>query len=184
MMLSRRHVLAGSGATLAGPLVLGTSLDQAQPARLTVLFDAFGKPSSLKRGWGYAALIEYGGRRVLFDTGSRGADFAHNVSSLKVNLKRLDFAVISHRHNDHTGGLNHVLQQNPSVPIYTPVEGAGFNSLSPPGLIAMMRRKVENVPQARLAPALDGLRCKRIEELLALEIDRSDECLHDRAGRT
>lgn len=147
MMLSRRHVLAGSGATLAGPLVLGTSLAQAQPARLTVLFDAFGKPSSLKRGWGYSALIEYGGRRVLFDTGSRGADFAHNVSSLKVNLKRLDFAVISHRHNDHTGGLNHVLQQNPSVPIYTPVEGAGFNSLSPPGLIAMMRRKVENVPQ-------------------------------------
>lgn len=146
-MLTRRHVLAGSAATLAAPLLLQSTYAQAQPARLTVLFDAFGKPSSLKRGWGYSALIEYGGRRVLFDTGSRGADFAHNASALRANLKRLDFAVISHRHNDHTGGLNFVLQQNPSVPIYTPVEGAGFNSLTGPGLIGMMKRKVANVPE-------------------------------------
>jgi len=140
-------MIAGSTAAIAAPLVYSTTFAQAQSGKLTVLFDAFGKPSGLKRGWGYAALIEYGGRRVLFDTGSRGSDFVHNVNSLGVDLKGLDFVVISHRHNDHTGGLHHVLQQNPEVPIYTPVEGAGFNSLSPAGLIAMMRRKVPTVPE-------------------------------------
>src|SRR5262245_3208595 len=42
-------------------------------------------------------------------------------------LKRLDFVVLSHRHNDHTAGLNHVLHENPGVTIYTPLEVAGFN---------------------------------------------------------
>ena len=31
------------------------------PARVTIIYDAFGKPSDLERGWGYSALIEYGG---------------------------------------------------------------------------------------------------------------------------
>ena len=56
------------------------------PARVTVIYDAFGKPSPLKRGWGYAALIEYGGRRILFDTGGQGEDFARNVKTLGLDL--------------------------------------------------------------------------------------------------
>ena len=46
------------------------------------------------------------------------------------DLKRLDFVILTHRHNDHTAGLNHVLRQNSAVTIYTPIEGAGFNSLT------------------------------------------------------
>lgn len=34
--------------------------------------------------------------------------------------------VISHRHGDHTSGLPYLLQVNPRVKIYTPVEGAYF----------------------------------------------------------
>src|SRR5258708_38956750 len=45
------------------------ALAQDAPARVTVLYDAFGKPSALKRGWGYSALVEYGGKRGLLDTG-------------------------------------------------------------------------------------------------------------------
>src|SRR6185312_16678038 len=38
-------------------------------AQITVLYDAFGKASTMKKDWGYAALVEYGGKRILFDTG-------------------------------------------------------------------------------------------------------------------
>jgi 7,8-dihydropterin-6-yl-methyl-4-(beta-D-ribofuranosyl)aminobenzene 5'-phosphate synthase len=58
------------------------------------LYDAFGSASSLKKAWGYAALIEYGGRRILFDTGNNADVFAHNVKELDVDLRNLD-AVIS-----------------------------------------------------------------------------------------
>src|SRR3954453_6566164 len=105
-MVTRRHLLAG--AAVLAPFAIGGACAQ-QPARVTILFDAFGKPSDLKRGWGYSSLIEYGGRRILFDTGASSAGFEHNVKSLGVGLKKLDFVVISHRHNDHTAGLHYAL---------------------------------------------------------------------------
>ena len=40
------------------------------------------------------------------------------VRRLGVDLRRLDFAVISHRHADHTGGLAHLLRVNPAVTIF------------------------------------------------------------------
>jgi 7,8-dihydropterin-6-yl-methyl-4-(beta-D-ribofuranosyl)aminobenzene 5'-phosphate synthase len=53
---------------------------QNTPARVTILYDAIGKSADLKHGWGYSALIEYGGKRILFDTGGRLNDFAANVT--------------------------------------------------------------------------------------------------------
>ena len=115
-------------------------------ARVTTIFDAFGRPSRLRRGWGYAALVEYGGRRVLFDTGNDNADFAFNVEQLGVDLTRLDFVVLSHRHGDHTSGLHHVLSVNPHVTIYTPRELGGFSTPLPPGLRKLIDREVEGLP--------------------------------------
>jgi 7,8-dihydropterin-6-yl-methyl-4-(beta-D-ribofuranosyl)aminobenzene 5'-phosphate synthase len=120
--------------------------DPDSPARVTTLYDAFGLPSPLRLGWGYAALVEYGDRRVLFDTGSDNADFAFNVAHLGVDLTRLDFVVLSHRHGDHTSGLHHVLSVNPGVTIYTPVELAGFDTPVPPALHRLIHRKVEGLP--------------------------------------
>ena len=145
-MITRRHLLAGSAAMLAGPVILGTTFAQGAAARVTILVDAFGEDSTLKRGWGYSALFEYGGRRILFDTGSRGADFAHNVNALGVDLKKLDFVVVSHRHNDHTGGLGHVLRENPGVTVYTPFETAGLNSPLGPAFDKMTKREIPSVP--------------------------------------
>jgi 7,8-dihydropterin-6-yl-methyl-4-(beta-D-ribofuranosyl)aminobenzene 5'-phosphate synthase len=146
-MITRRHLLAGSAAVLALPHTEEVASAQEPAAKVTILFDAFGKPSDLKRGWGYSAFIEYGGRRILFDTGAKSADFAHNAQALGVDLKRLDLVVLTHRHNDHTGGLNHVLRENPGVTVYTPVEGAGFNSQIPPGLMGLIQRYVATVPE-------------------------------------
>jgi 7,8-dihydropterin-6-yl-methyl-4-(beta-D-ribofuranosyl)aminobenzene 5'-phosphate synthase len=110
---------------------------QASPApaphRVTILYDAFGGHQGLTRDWGFAALIEYGGKRILFDTGNNAQIFARNVRALGVDLRRLDFVVISHRHGDHTSGLDHVLQVNPQVKIYAPKENFGVFGAALPG---------------------------------------------------
>lgn len=117
-----------------------------QPARVTILYDAFGPQSTLKKDWGFSAFVEYGGRRVLFDTGNNGAIFSHNVKELNVDLAKLDAVVISHRHGDHTSGLNYLLSVNPGVKIYTPAEGAFFKS---PLSKAFLERAKELPPNLR-----------------------------------
>lgn len=100
------------------------SIDPAK-AQITVLYDAFGQTSAMKQDWGYAALVEYGGKRILFDTGNNPDILAENVKAKDIDLSKLDFVVMSHRHGDHMGGLAYVLKVNPKVTIYAPKEGFG-----------------------------------------------------------
>jgi 7,8-dihydropterin-6-yl-methyl-4-(beta-D-ribofuranosyl)aminobenzene 5'-phosphate synthase len=95
--------------------------------KVTILYDAFGESAVLTKDWGFSALVEHNGKRILFDTGNNAGIFEHNVKALGVNLARLDFVVISHRHADHTTGLKYVLSVNPKVTVYVPADGAnGF----------------------------------------------------------
>ena len=94
-------------------------------AQITVLYDAFGNTSTMQKDWGYAALVEYGGKRILFDTGNNPEILAQNVKAKSVDLTKLDFVVMSHRHGDHMGGLTYLLKVNPTVKIYAPKEGLG-----------------------------------------------------------
>jgi 7,8-dihydropterin-6-yl-methyl-4-(beta-D-ribofuranosyl)aminobenzene 5'-phosphate synthase len=79
--------------------------------------------------------VEYGGKRILFDTGNNAKIFEHNVKQLGIDLKRLDAVVNSHRHGDHTSGLTHLLDVNSEVKIYAPQEGAFFKSRLPAGFL-------------------------------------------------
>jgi len=90
-----------------------------------VLYDAFGKASAMQKDWGYAAFIEYGGKRILFDTGNNGDVLAQNAKARDIDLSKLDFVVMSHRHGDHMGGLAYLLSVNPKVKIYAPKDGFG-----------------------------------------------------------
>src|SRR5947207_3469784 len=84
-------------------LSAGVVTKAAPPAnRITILFDAFGRNPALKPDWGFSALIEYNGKRILFDTGNDAAIFERNVKALRADLKKLDFVVISQRHGDYT----------------------------------------------------------------------------------
>ena len=109
-------------ATLSAAAIANPAPSQAQ---ITVLYDAFGKPSAMHKDWGYAALVEYGGKRILFDTGNNPEILAHNAEAKGIDLSKLDFVVLSHRHGDHMGGLAYVLKVNPRVTIYAPKEGFG-----------------------------------------------------------
>src|SRR5712671_4285447 len=98
--------------------------------RVTILYDAFSDNKAVTKDWGYSALVEHNGKRILFDTGNDAAIFEHNVKALGVDLAKLDFVVISHRHADHTTGLRYVLKVNPNVTVYVPADdGNGFGGL-------------------------------------------------------
>src|SRR5215475_12584066 len=122
-----QHVLFRTAAlmVLTASIVASPASAQSSTGQITVLYDAFGKTSTMKKDWGFSALIEYGGKRILFDTGNNAEIFAHNVEAKGIDLRQLDFAVVSHRHGDHTSGLNHLLKVNPAVKIYAPQENFG-----------------------------------------------------------
>ncbi|MGA8526954.1 MAG: MBL fold metallo-hydrolase, partial [Candidatus Sulfotelmatobacter sp.] len=112
--------------------------------KVTILYDAFGESKELTKDWGYSALVEHNGKRILFDAGNDAAIFEHNVKALGVDLKKLDFVVISHWHADHTTGLRHVLKVNPNVTVYAPADGAnGFGGAPIP---AAFLRADESLP--------------------------------------
>lgn len=121
-------------------------------AQVTVLFDAIGKPSKLKQGWGFSALVEYKGKRILFDTGGSEEIFSYNVRQLGVDLTNLDAVIVTHRHGDHTSGLSYVLSKNPTVKVYTPndiaVFGVGEQGANGVDDIIrnMIKRKVDSTP--------------------------------------
>jgi 7,8-dihydropterin-6-yl-methyl-4-(beta-D-ribofuranosyl)aminobenzene 5'-phosphate synthase len=55
--------------------------------------------------WGFSALVEADGHRVLFDTGARPETVLRNARELGVDLAGVTDVVLSHHHGDHTGGL-------------------------------------------------------------------------------
>ncbi|WP_233842598.1 MBL fold metallo-hydrolase [Dyella sp. 2HG41-7] len=104
---------------------LKSSAPSSSAARITILYDAFGKEASFQKDWGYSALIEISGKRILFDTGDDSDILAHNAKAAGVDLSKLDFVVMSHRHGDHIGGMSYLLSVNPKVKIYAPEEFGG-----------------------------------------------------------
>lgn len=150
---SRSSALAWCGLAITLAVASGCAagtLDQRSGStddkRVTILVDAFGIRPDLHQDWGFAALVEYGGKRILFDTGNDSAGFVENAHRLGVDLKRLDAVVISHRHGDHTAGLRHVLRLNPQVKVFVPDDEAfggptplSFFQRPEPSLPATMR---------------------------------------------
>lgn len=55
--------------------------------------------------WGFAALVEVDGRRLLIDTGARAETVLKNAAELGLDLSDVAEVVITHNHADHTGGL-------------------------------------------------------------------------------
>jgi 7,8-dihydropterin-6-yl-methyl-4-(beta-D-ribofuranosyl)aminobenzene 5'-phosphate synthase len=55
--------------------------------------------------WGFAAIVEADGRRILFDTGARPDTVLKNLREMKLDLSGIADVILSHNHGDHTGGL-------------------------------------------------------------------------------
>ena len=71
----------------------------------------------LKTEHGLSLYIEACGKKILFDFGETDL-FYQNAKKLGVDLTEVDFAVLSHGHSDHGGGLSTFLNINSHAPVY------------------------------------------------------------------
>ena len=95
-------VLAGAATPSGEPPAL-QSVERVSTLDITILStmladEGFGE-------WGFAALVEVDGRRLLFDTGANEDTVARNLKALRVDLAGVEQVVLSHNHGDHTTGL-------------------------------------------------------------------------------
>lgn len=110
--------------------VCGQTKTDAAGVAMTNLYDAFGKENkTLEQHFGFSTVINYKGKWILFDSGTDARKFENNVKALKIDLRKIDIAVISHGHYDHIGGFDYLLKVNPKVKIYAPND---FFSLGAP----------------------------------------------------
>ena len=69
--------------------------------------------------WGFAALVEVDGSTLLFDTGAHPDTVLRNAEAMGIDLSRVTDVVLSHNHDDHTGGLvalrRAVMSKNPKA---------------------------------------------------------------------
>ena len=113
-------------------------------------------------GSGYTAehgasfLIESAGRHVLFDTGQSGSALLHNLAALGMEPDKIEALIISHAHNDHTGGLPTLLEQVSGLPLY-----------AHPDLFRERFRKTDTGPK-QVGPALDR---ETLAKLVNLQLD-------------
>ncbi|RKX30264.1 MAG: MBL fold metallo-hydrolase [Verrucomicrobia bacterium] len=127
LLLPATVVFTGCGdpTTLSAPQ--SASASASGPVKVTVLStmladDGIGE-------WGYAALVEVGEQRILFDTGNRPQTVLQNARELNLDLSNVTEVILSHHHSDHIGGLmtlrSELSMQNPDA-ISTVHVGSGI----------------------------------------------------------
>ncbi len=88
--------------------------------KVTIIYDNTSTKPDLQADWGFSALVEIKGRKILFDTGADGDILLSNMEKLKINPQDIEDIFISHLHWDHTGGLSSFLQLNNKVKLWVP----------------------------------------------------------------
>ena len=96
--------------------------------------------------WGFAAVVDVDGQRILFDTGGRPETVLQNARELQVDLSNVTDVILSHHHGDHTGGLltlrRDAMKRNPAALARAHV-GKGIELERPDGWIARIKKEYE-----------------------------------------
>src|SRR5271154_1128421 len=94
---------------LAGPAVFAAEPPAAHHVhalKVTVLVTNLAGDPHLGDGeWGYSALVEVDGHKILYDTGASPDMVLNNAKALHIDLADVEDVVLSHNHWDHVGGL-------------------------------------------------------------------------------
>lgn len=103
-MWSMTRLLRMIALALLCVLVCAAAANRVRSLRIRILStmladdDGFGE-------WGFAALVEADGHKILFDTGAHPDTVVRNCRQLKMDLSDVLDVILSHNHPDHTGGL-------------------------------------------------------------------------------
>ena len=81
--------------------------------KLTSVYNNIALPDTDFQGdYGNATIIEAENQVILYDTGNNGDILLHNLKSANININAINPLVLSHGHNDHTRGLEKLLQMD------------------------------------------------------------------------
>jgi len=92
--------------------------------RVTIIYDNYQADKKLETDWGFACLVEYQGKKLLFDAGRKAELYKTNVGLLGIEPGEIPALFISHEHGDHTAGMPWITELNPSVTCYLPASYA------------------------------------------------------------
>jgi 7,8-dihydropterin-6-yl-methyl-4-(beta-D-ribofuranosyl)aminobenzene 5'-phosphate synthase len=112
---------AGPKSRWIGPVVqaASTSGTQIRALKVTVLSTMLvAEPTGIGE-WGFSALIEADGHRILVDTGARPETVLQNAREMNVDLSGVQEVILTHNHDDHVGGLltlrRAMMKKNPAA---------------------------------------------------------------------
>ncbi len=156
----------------AAPTATSAPSVPPQPAtigdfKLTIVFDnTTTNPLNLE-GWGFAAVVDYGDHRLLFDNGGSGSVLLDNLRLVDVDPATVEAVILSHQHDDHTGGLTALLNTGIRPTVYAP---AGFTET----FKRSVRERTELVEVSDALEILPGVHTTRpmgsiVEEALVVE---------------
>jgi 7,8-dihydropterin-6-yl-methyl-4-(beta-D-ribofuranosyl)aminobenzene 5'-phosphate synthase len=111
-----------SVTTKTAPSAIST--DPRPPVTITVLYDNTTLRPEAKAARGFSCLVEGLEQTVLFDTGRNGDILLANMEALHVRPEAIDVVVLSHGHDDHTGGLAQFVADNADVAVYYPASSS------------------------------------------------------------
>src|SRR6202162_3170785 len=108
------RVLPSAAGFIAAVLACSTPVAAAGDAstalvhtlKITVLVtNVAGDPRLGDGEWGYSALVEADGHKILYDTGASANMVITNAKALHIDLSDVEDVVLSHNHSDHVGWL-------------------------------------------------------------------------------
>jgi 7,8-dihydropterin-6-yl-methyl-4-(beta-D-ribofuranosyl)aminobenzene 5'-phosphate synthase len=109
-----RRALAG--ALVQGPIMPATQIGTLKITLLSTML--VGSPTGLGE-WGFSALVEADGHRILLDTGAHPDTVLQNARDLNVDLSDVREVVLTHNHWDHVTGLltlrREMMKKNPAA---------------------------------------------------------------------
>jgi len=112
-------------------LIVSTSMDEAKAheadlkeasggLEVCVVVDNNPYKAGLDNPWGFSCVVKGTEKTILFDTGPAGNPLLNNMKTMHIFPQDVDVVVLSHIHQDHTGGLMSFLKENPEVTVYLP----------------------------------------------------------------
>jgi len=103
-MLSRRTFVSLSACAALAAAMPASAASKVKTLKITILSTMLADYGTLGE-WGFAALVEVDGTRMLFDSGAHPDTVLKNAKALNIDLAGIDEMVLSHNHGDHSGGL-------------------------------------------------------------------------------
>ena len=85
--------------------------------KITSLLENTTRRADMQTEHGLSLYIEIAKYKILFDMGQTDL-FSRNAKNLGVSLAEVDYAVLSHGHYDHGGGLSAFLAENGHAPVF------------------------------------------------------------------